>query len=612
MAAGAPRRVRGAGPAVQQNWGRRLLPALGLALFALVLWALGGALGEYRLADLSRSLAQLPKGRLALAAALAAANYGVLTGYDALALRHVGSPLPYPRVGLASFVGYAFANNTGSLSLLAAGGVRYRLYGGWGLSAPEVATVVGFCSLTYWLGFLTLGGAALVAEPRALPAGLGLAPGAARVLGAACLAAVGGYLAWSARGGRSLTLGGWRLAAPRPPLALSQVGLAVADWATVAAILFVLLPPLPGLGFPRFLGAFVLAQLAGLASTVPGGLGVFEGAMVLLLEPFAPAPALLGPLAAFRVVYYLLPLGAAVSLLGLYEGVLRRARMPRLVAALGPAAAPLVPWVFALATLSTGAALLAAAAPAPAGTPPALGEAARLAGAGAGAALVLLARGLQRRLASAHHLASWVLAAGAAAAALAGLGWGLAAALALVLAAVAASRPEFRRAGPLLGDPLSPPWTAAAAIAFGAAAWVGLLARGPGAGLGRAGLAAAAVVGWFALARLRASARPRVGLPAASDLDRAAAVAATAPRAAAHLALVGDKALLFGAGGGSFVMYGVRRRSWIALGDPAGDPAEVPELLWRFRELCDRHAGRPVFFDVGAEHLPRYLDLGLT
>jgi len=35
-------------------------------------------------------------------------------------------------------------------------------------------------------------------------------------------------------------------------------------------------------------------------------------------------------------------------------------------------------------------------------------------------------------------------------------------------------------------------------------------------------------------------------------------------------------------------------------------------LAWRFRELCDRHGGRPVFYQVDAAHLPLYLDLGLS
>jgi uncharacterized membrane protein YbhN (UPF0104 family) len=51
--------------------------------------------------------------------------------------------------------------------------------------------------------------------------------------------------------------------------------------------------------------------LIGLTSHVPGGVGVFEGLMVLLLKPFIASTALLPALIVYRAVYYLLPLSIA-------------------------------------------------------------------------------------------------------------------------------------------------------------------------------------------------------------------------------------------------------------------------------------------------------------
>ncbi|MDX1431700.1 MAG: phosphatidylglycerol lysyltransferase domain-containing protein [Gammaproteobacteria bacterium] len=76
--------------------------------------------------------------------------------------------------------------------------------------------------------------------------------------------------------------------------------------------------------------------------------------------------------------------------------------------------------------------------------------------------------------------------------------------------------------------------------------------------------------------------------------------------------LAGDKRLLFSDDERGFVMYQVRGRSWVALGDPVGRAETHAELLWRFRELCDRHDGRPIFYQISAETLPSYIDLGLT
>ena len=49
-----------------------------------------------------------------------------------------------------------------------------------------------------------------------------------------------------------------------------------------------LLPP-GRVPFLALLGAFLASQLLGLASHVPGGMGVFEGLMVLFLKPFLPS-----------------------------------------------------------------------------------------------------------------------------------------------------------------------------------------------------------------------------------------------------------------------------------------------------------------------------------
>ena len=95
-------------------------------------------------------------------------------------------------------------------------------------------------------------------------------------------------------------------------------------------------------------------------------------------------------------------------------------------------------------------------------------------------------------------------------------------------------------------------------------------------------------------------------------MTAAARIAAASPRTTAYLALTADKSLLFNESRTAFLMYAVEGSSWVSLGDPVGAPAEANELAWRFRELCDRHAGWPVFYQVAVASLPRYLDLGLS
>ena len=119
---------------------------------------------------------------------LSAASYLLLTGYDTLGLRYARHALPYRRTALASFVGYAFCNTVG-YSLVSGGSVRLRLYSGWGLSTLAITKVIAFCSVTFWLGFMAVGGVVFVAEPLAVPA---LAPPPVRERAAVR----GGFFSW--------------------------------------------------------------------------------------------------------------------------------------------------------------------------------------------------------------------------------------------------------------------------------------------------------------------------------------------------------------------------------------------------------------------------------
>ena len=112
--------------------------------------------------------------------------------------------------------------------------------------------------------------------------------------------------------------------------------------------------------------------------------------------------------------------------------------------------------------------------------------------------------------------------------------------------------------------------------------------------------------------KLLQPAAPEPARPSVRDLDNARAVIAQSPVTYAHLALLGDKALLFNEDKSAFLMYGVQGRSWVSIGDPIGPEKEQIELLWRFREMADAHDGWTVFYEVGRTNLSMYVDLGLA
>src|SRR3546814_549683 len=212
-----------------------------------------------------------------------------------------------------------------------------------------------------------------------------------------------------------------------------------------AGVLYVLLPSVPDLSYPGFLGIYLAAIAVSVASHIPGGLGVFESVILFLLPPSVSSPAVFGALLAYRVVYYLLPLGIAVILLTSYEILQRRKGIKRLAIAFERWTPTLAPPVFAAAAFIAGVILLFSGATPAVGDrlswlghrlPLPLIEASHFMGSLAGAGLLILARGLQRRLDAAYILALVLLGIGVVVSLLKGLDYEEAAVLLVLLLAL--------------------------------------------------------------------------------------------------------------------------------------------------------------------------------
>ncbi len=591
-------------------------PLLGLALFALAVWILHHELQAYHYGDVLARLASIPRRDAAAALVLTALGYTALTGYDWLAFRWIRSPLGYPRIALASFIAYVFSHNVG-LSFFGGSAVRFRMFSSWGVRAGDLARAITFNVLTFWLGFLALGGSVLLLRPLPIPGAWHPLVSTSRPLGALFLTALVVYLLSTLRGGRVFRIRGFEVEQPGPGFTVAQLAVSVVDWTLAAATFTVLLPDAPGLDPATVLGAFLLAQVLGLVSHVPAGLGVFETAMVLLLAPWLPGDQVLGSALAYRLVYYLLPMLVALVLFLAFELRQRRGTVTRVGELLGQWAPELVPRFFAFTTLAAGALLLFSGA-----TPPAPGRIRML------VVLLLLARAIQQRVDAAYWAVLALLLGGAGLSLAKGLDWEEACVLVAMAGALAPCHRFFYRRSSLLSQSFSPAWMTGIAVILVATGFVLLLAyrnvdyahdlwwrfdlqaHAPRSLRALAG--GTLVLAFYALARLLRPAPPLAPLPGPAELERAAALARTAPHASAQLALLGDKLLLFHEQGAGFVMYGVHGRGWVAMGDPvAASPAVRRELAWRFREEADRHRGLPIFYEVGPDDLPIYLDLGL-
>ena len=613
---------------------RRALPAvLGLGIFLLALEVLRRELRAVSWNTLSSDVLETPPSLLAAALALTVLNYAVLTGYDFIAFAYIGKRLARARVAMTSFIAYAVANNVG-FAMLSGASVRYRFYSRWGLTGSDLSRIVFSYSVTFWLGLLALGGLSLALSP--LPLGPGTLPNLVHPIGWALVAASVGYVIAAAVWRAPIRVRSLELPLPTARLALMQLGVSALDWALAGAVLYVLLPS-GRASFLTVLGAFLAAQILGLASHVPGGAGVFEGLMVIFLRDDIDSSALVPALIVYRLVYYLVPL--SIALIGLLADELRvhRTRTARLAARVGRLTEQITPRVLAALTFAGGLVLLfSGATPAAEGRlalldrvlPLGVIETSHFIGSVAGAGLLLLSQGLARRLDAAHALAVAAVSIGIATSLLKGGDYEEALLLAALLAVLVRARPAFRRNAAFFATRFSPAWVAAVAGAIVASVWLGFVAfrhveyahdlwwqfalDAEVSRFLRGSVGAAALTLVFAVARLLRQAPPAIEAPSDADLAAAAAIIAGQPHTYPNLVFLRDKALLFTEERDAFLMYAVQGRSWVAMGDPVGPPRRVPDLIRLFLERCDDFGGTPVFYEIDPEHLHLYADFGLT
>ncbi|MEH2108940.1 lysylphosphatidylglycerol synthase domain-containing protein [Nostoc sp.] len=290
----------------------------GLLLLVLSLWAIASELRAYNYRDILNSLAAIPKSRLSWAIWLTALGYVVMIGYDILGFNYINRSLSWNKIAFTNFISSAFSNTIG-FALLTGSAIRYRFYANWGVSAVAIAQVIAFANFTFWLGMFAVAGLLFLINPLKIPAQLHLPFATVRPIGVIFLLLVAAYLLGSIFIRQPLIIRGHEFRFPSFKISLVQIAISSFDWILAAAVLYALLPTNISLSYLDFLGIYLLAMFAGVVSNVPGGLGVFETIILLILSSKVSAAAVLGSMLAYRGIYYFLPLLVATGLLGLYE-----------------------------------------------------------------------------------------------------------------------------------------------------------------------------------------------------------------------------------------------------------------------------------------------------
>ena len=299
---------------------KRLGVVASVLIIGLAITHLVRTLKGVDMAAILSAMADKPPHQIALAALCVLGAFGTLTFYDFFALRTIGKHyVPYRIAALSSFASYTIGHNIGA-TVFTGGAIRFRIYSDYGLTAIDVAKICFLSGLTFWLGNLFVLGIGMTWHPWAATAMDLLPLEVNRLIGIGCLAGIAAYLVWLITGDKRRELGqnGWKVTLPSWRLTLLQILIGVIDLGFCALAMYMLVPAEPDVGFVVVAVVFVSATLLGFASHSPGGLGVFDAAMLVGLEMMDQEKLLAGML-LFRVLYYLAPFFISVMLLTLRE-----------------------------------------------------------------------------------------------------------------------------------------------------------------------------------------------------------------------------------------------------------------------------------------------------
>ncbi len=301
--------------------------AISVTIIAVAFYVLVHILRDIDVDEVMEAIRRTETRSIALSALFVAAGYFTLTFYDLFAVRAIGlTHIPYRITAFAAFTSYSVGHNVGA-SVFTGGAVRYRVYSAWGLNAIDVAKVCFLAGLTFWLGNAAVLGLGIAVHPEAATSVDQLPAWFNRLIAIVIILGLIGYVIWVGIRPRRVGSGSWTVVLPGGPLTLLQILIGIVDLGFCALAMYVLVPDQPNVGFVFVAVIFVSATLLGFASHSPGGLGVFDAAMLVGLWQMDKKDLLAGML-LFRLLYYVVPFVISIILLTFREVVMSK-RMKR-------------------------------------------------------------------------------------------------------------------------------------------------------------------------------------------------------------------------------------------------------------------------------------------
>lgn len=301
---------------------KKIVSWAGLFFFGVAAYAIYHQLAKYDLEDIKEALLAIPVKNLLYACTASFLGYIALSSYDFLAIKYIGKKLSAWKWIFAGFIGFSISNNAGH-AIVSGGAIRYRLYTRWRFHATDIVKMVTFSGFTYLVAcfFLIIVGY-LITPDHAFGEG-GVSKSVTTLTAIGSFLGLCVYLGGSLFYKKPIIIKGVEFDVPNIKMALAQILIGAADILMASSVLYFSLTAFVPIKFDVFIGVFIIAQVLGVFSQVPGGLGIFEGLFLYILPNSEDnTVAIFGALIAYRIIYYLLPLLISGIAFLCYEGYL--------------------------------------------------------------------------------------------------------------------------------------------------------------------------------------------------------------------------------------------------------------------------------------------------
>lgn len=304
---------------------KRAISWSGLVFFGLAAVMLYFQLSKYPFSDIQNALLKIPGKNLIYCCLASFFGYVALSSYDYLALKYVGRKLAAWKWIFVGFIGFSISNNAGH-AIVSGGSVRYRWYTRWRFKASEIVRMVTFSGFTYLVACFALIIMGYILTPSHAFGGGSVSYLTTLLVTLLSAAGLVAYFALALFYKKTIRIKDVSLKMPSFKMAVAQVIIGSFDIMMASLVLYFALIPFVDIPFDEFIGVFIIAQVLGVFSQVPGGLGVFEGLFLLILPGENNTAHLFGALIAYRIIYYVLPLIISGVAIFVYENYLKRRR----------------------------------------------------------------------------------------------------------------------------------------------------------------------------------------------------------------------------------------------------------------------------------------------